>query len=191
VQTYPQRKRVYIASPFTAETHWQVTQNIRRAEAAGLEVAKLGAVPVIPHSMYGSFDGELNCVFWLDTTIALLCVCDAILLCEGWRRSQGCVEEAQFVCYEHPIPRFYMEDAGLEKLQAWLPPKPWQVWKRSYVGSQAWRTGREYIEPTRELAEKRAHAFKCQGTVIDVTILPFGDPPPSLGDAQCQSQAKK
>jgi len=38
-------KIVYVAGRFNADTHWEVEQNVRRAEALAVEVARLGAHP--------------------------------------------------------------------------------------------------------------------------------------------------
>lgn len=62
----PKMKAVYIAGPFRAPTPWEVETNIRTAETNGLYVAKLGAIPRIPHTMYRFFDGSLPDEFWLE-----------------------------------------------------------------------------------------------------------------------------
>lgn len=82
-------KHVYIAGPYRGPNAWMVEKNIRRAENAGFEVAKLGAVPVIPHTMYRYFDGTLEDYVWLRYSMSLLKRCDAMLLIEGWRHSEG------------------------------------------------------------------------------------------------------
>jgi nucleoside 2-deoxyribosyltransferase len=71
-------KVVYIAGAFRAPTTWAVQQNVRAAEEAGLEVAKLGAMPLIPHANTAHFDGLLTEDFWLEGTAALLRRCDAV-----------------------------------------------------------------------------------------------------------------
>jgi hypothetical protein len=90
-------KLVYIAAPFRGKNAWEVEQNIRVAENLGLAVAEMGAVPVIPHTMYRFFDGTLEDRFWLDATLQLMHKCDAMLLGAGWRRSEGAgIESDQF-----------------------------------------------------------------------------------------------
>lgn len=71
-------KLVYVAGSFRGKTPWDVAQNVRRAEVAGLEVAKAGAMPVIPHANTANFDGQLTGKFWLDGTMEILKRCDAI-----------------------------------------------------------------------------------------------------------------
>jgi len=95
------RPVVYIAGPFRAETPWKVEQNIRRMEDVALEVAKIGAVPLCPHTMYRYFDKSLPDEFWLDATVGLLLRCDAILMCGEWIRSAGSrneLEVAEAIC---------------------------------------------------------------------------------------------
>jgi hypothetical protein len=86
---------VYIAGPFRGATPWDVAENVRRAERLGLEVAKLGAVPLIPHANTANFDGQLTDEFWLDGTLELLRRCDALILTEDWQRSSGARREKE------------------------------------------------------------------------------------------------
>lgn len=90
------RPLIYIAGPYRGETPWHVEQNIRAAEVAGLEVARLGAVPVIPHTMYRYFDKSLPDEFWLDATLHLLRACDAILMLPRWTESTGACAEREY-----------------------------------------------------------------------------------------------
>lgn len=82
-------KHVYVAGPYRGPNRWVVHQNIQLAEALGMQVACLGAVPVIPHTMYSAFDGTITNEFWLEATLELLRRCDALLLVPGWERSVG------------------------------------------------------------------------------------------------------
>lgn len=90
-------KVIYIAGPFRAPTAWGIAENVRRAERAALEVAKLGAMPLCPHANTAHFQGECTDQFWLDGTMELLRRCDAVLTVEGWLASSWAraeVEEA-------------------------------------------------------------------------------------------------
>jgi hypothetical protein len=88
---------IYIAGPFRGPTAWDVEQNVRHAEEFGLEVARLGAMPVIPHANTRFFHGQLDDQFWLDGTLRLLEVSDAMVLIPGWTRSTGARgEKAKF-----------------------------------------------------------------------------------------------
>lgn len=106
---------VYVAGPFRAPTAWEIEQNIRRAENVGFLVAKIGAVPVIPHTQYRFFQGSLPDEFWLEATLEQLRRCDAVALVDGWQNSEGTGREID-AAKMLGIPVF--ED--LSKLGAWL-----------------------------------------------------------------------
>lgn len=99
-------KVVYIAGPFRGPHAWAIEQNIRRAEETGLEVARLGAMPLIPHSNTRFFHGALPDQFWLDGTLALLYKCDAALFLNNWKTSSGARTEHE-ECKKRGIPCLY------------------------------------------------------------------------------------
>lgn len=82
-------KVVYIAGKFTAPTAWEIAENIRHAERWGLEVAKRGAMPLIPHANTAHFHGLQTADFWYRGTLELLKRCDGILCIPGWMESKG------------------------------------------------------------------------------------------------------
>jgi nucleoside 2-deoxyribosyltransferase len=86
-------RRVYIAGPFRGKNAWEVEQNIRRAEVAGMAVFQLGHSAFIPHCNTRYFDGTINDDFWLSATAAWIPCCDAVLLVDGWQRSEGTLSE--------------------------------------------------------------------------------------------------
>lgn len=91
-------KLVYVAGPFRSGSAWGVHQNVQAALAVGFQVASLGAVPVIPHSMFQAFDRTLTDEFWLEGTLALMRPCDAVIVVSGWEKSKGTcgeIEEAR------------------------------------------------------------------------------------------------
>lgn len=111
------RPLIYIAGPYRGETPWHVEQNIRAAEEIGLDVARLGAVPVIPHTMYRHYDKSLPDVFWLEATLQLLDVCDAILLLPTWESSAGARYER-----DHAVAKgiSILGASGLDDVAAWI-----------------------------------------------------------------------
>lgn len=111
-------KKVYIAGKFRAKNRWEQVQNIRRAEEAGMSVAELGCIPVIPHTLYGEWDGTLTDQFWLDATMELMLLCDSVFVIENWRTSTGTIGEIERAEIEE-MPVFYKENQGLEKLAIW------------------------------------------------------------------------
>jgi hypothetical protein len=92
-QESKQMKTIYIAGPFRGKTPWDVETNIRNAETFGLHVARLNAIPRIPHTMYRFFEGSLPDAFWFEAAMSLLRDCDAILLIPGWQHSSGAMAE--------------------------------------------------------------------------------------------------
>lgn len=108
-------RAVYCAGPFRAATDEQREANIRRAEEMGLEVAKLGASPVIPHANTRHLHSHVPEAFMLEATLELMRRCDAVILCEGWQESAGTRDE---VCEAHwlGLPVFYT----LFGLKSWL-----------------------------------------------------------------------
>jgi nucleoside 2-deoxyribosyltransferase len=91
----PEKKMavVYIAGPFRARTAWGFAENIRAAERLGLEVTRLGMMPLIPHANTAHFHGELPDKFFLDGTMELLRRCDAVMLTPNWATSSGARDE--------------------------------------------------------------------------------------------------
>lgn len=71
---------VYVAGAFRGRSHWDIHQNVIAAEAAALEVAKAGAMPVCPHKNSENFHGLLTEDFWVEGTLELLRRCDAVYL---------------------------------------------------------------------------------------------------------------
>jgi hypothetical protein len=90
---------VYVAGALFAEDHYAIRLNIDRAAAIGLEVAKSGASPVIPHTNTGAwYIGTISHEFWYEATLELMRRCDAIVLVPGWQGSKGTkaeIEEAK------------------------------------------------------------------------------------------------
>lgn len=82
-------KVIYIAGPFRAPTAWAIAENVRAAERMGLEVARRGAMPLIPHANIAHFHGEGNDQLWIDGKLELLRRCDAAVFIPGWITSRG------------------------------------------------------------------------------------------------------
>jgi len=121
---------IYVAGRFSAPTREGVETNIRAAERVGLEVAKLGGFPLIPHAntSHPDFEKVQPYEFWIEATRAMLCVCEALILVPGWEQSSGARGEVA-VAQERGMPVFQPED--YEALGWWLrgnaatlPPPP-------------------------------------------------------------------
>lgn len=87
---------VYVAGPYRAKTVQGVELNIQSARRVGIEAARRGWSPIIPHSNTGHLDlaaPDLDDQFWLDATMETLRRCDAVVLVPGWQRSSGTLAE--------------------------------------------------------------------------------------------------
>jgi hypothetical protein len=108
---------VYVAGPFSAQDRLGVVANIQRAEKLGVEVARLGACPWIPHA--NTADPEFEKVqpytFWIEATREQLRRCDAIIMVPGWESSSGARgEHADAIAWGKPV--FY----SVAELSRWL-----------------------------------------------------------------------
>lgn len=106
---------VYIAGPYRGPTAWVVAEHVRKAERVALRVAKMGAMPLCPHSMCAHYNGTLTDQFWLAGTSELLRRCDAILMISGWMDSHGSLAELA-LARKVGIPFFFYMDP----LRAWI-----------------------------------------------------------------------
>jgi len=108
-------KVVYIAGPYRAPNAWEIEENIRRAERLALEVWKLGAAALCPHTNTRFFQGAADDAVWLDGDLELLKRCDAVLLVPGWHKSTGARAEVR-VAESRGLPVF----ASVDDLEGWL-----------------------------------------------------------------------
>lgn len=107
-------KVVYVAGPFTAPTAWGIECNVRAAEVVGLEIAKMGFAPLIPHANTRFFHGTCAPEFWYRATEALLLKCDAAFFLPTWANSHGCRHELA-AAQSAKIPCLF----ALEDLRHW------------------------------------------------------------------------
>lgn len=110
-------KVVYVAGRFRGVTHREIQLNVLAAEEAGLDVAKFGAMPLIPHKNTENFHGLLNDQFWINGTSELLRRCDAIYIFNDsdLAKSEGTRGELE-LARRLGLPVFY----DLETLEGWL-----------------------------------------------------------------------
>lgn len=108
-------KVVYVAGPFRGPNSWEIEENIRRAERLALEVWRLGAACVCPHTNTRFFQGAADDAVWLDGDLAILGKCDAVLMTPDWERSTGARAE-KVHAEQHGVRVFY----ALADLAVWL-----------------------------------------------------------------------
>lgn len=87
---------VYVAGPFRGRDHWEIAQNIRRAEELALEAWSLGFAVICPHANTAHFQGACEDDVWLRGDFEMLGRCDAVLLTRDWARSAGASAEVSF-----------------------------------------------------------------------------------------------
>lgn len=85
--------KVYIVGAYRAATSLQRQGNILKAAALGLEVVKLGAVAVVPHTMTQYWEGAVADEVILSMLIELMKSCDAVILVDNWVLSPGSRDE--------------------------------------------------------------------------------------------------
>ena len=105
---------VYIAGPFRGKSHWDVEQNIRRAEGLALEAWRAGFAVICPHTNTRFFDGAADDKVWLEGDLEILVRCDVVLLTDDWERSSGARAEVAHA-REWNVPVFMT----LETLREW------------------------------------------------------------------------
>lgn len=121
----PLPKRIFVSGAFRAYNAegeidaFGVLQNIMRAMALGLAVARTGkAFPFIPHGNSFCLEGSAPADIWERGDLAWLAVSHAILMMPDWQKSKGATAEHEFA-RAHGIPVFYSLDGLLE----WLSPE--------------------------------------------------------------------
>lgn len=97
-------KVVYVAGPFRGPNHWEVEQNVRRAEELALLAWREGFAVLCPHTNTRFFDGAAEDRVWLEGDLEMLRRCDAVLMVPGWERSRGATaERAEAIKCEIPV----------------------------------------------------------------------------------------
>jgi hypothetical protein len=96
---------VYIIGPFRASNSWDIEQNVRRAEEVALQIWRLGAAVICPHTNSRFFHGAASDNVWLDGDIEILKRCDAAFTVDGWIDSAGSKAEVH-ICENYKIPIF-------------------------------------------------------------------------------------
>jgi hypothetical protein len=95
---------IYVCAPFTAgngaTSEWERRKRAMGAAAVGLAIVESGHTPIVPHLMFGLYYGEIDESTAMDLCLSALEACDALIACDGWDRSDGCVREVDFAGFE-------------------------------------------------------------------------------------------
>lgn len=106
---------VYIAGPYRGPNAWAIAENVRTAERAALEVWKMGAAALCPHTNTANFQGAAPDEVWLEGDLEMLRRCDAVYALPTFHLSTGAKAEIAEAERRH-IPVFYK----LADLFQWL-----------------------------------------------------------------------
>jgi nucleoside 2-deoxyribosyltransferase len=88
-------KVVYVAGKFRGPSAWDIECNIRQAEALALEVWRMGAAALCPHTNTRFFQNAAPDDVWLQGDLVLLERCDAMITVDNWRDSSGACAEVE------------------------------------------------------------------------------------------------
>lgn len=108
---------IYVAGPYTADTHAGVVRNLKKAELIAEELLLHGVTPLVPHRISAHFElrpklKHFSGQDWLDKmAFPLLKRCDAMVLVEGWAKSPGCLKEIEFARQNRIYVFYSLEDA--------------------------------------------------------------------------------
>jgi hypothetical protein len=108
-------KLIYVAGPFRGKSAWDIEQNIRRAETLALEVWRMGAACICPHTNTRFFQNAAPDEVWLEGDLEILRRCDAIVMTPDWRNSTGARAE-----HDEAIKRNMAVFYTMDELQSWL-----------------------------------------------------------------------
>jgi len=106
---------VFIAGPFRGDSHWDIQTNVYRSRAAGLEVARMGCYPFMPHANTCYFYGTMPEEHWLKGCAEMVARCDLMLVLPGHESSSGTKGEIA-LAKNLGRPIFY----SLSELWCWL-----------------------------------------------------------------------
>lgn len=107
-------KVIYVAGPYTADSHYKIQANIATAAETAVKCWKKGWAVVCPHLNTTNFQTYYDDKFdWhtiMDGDLELLRRCDAIVMITGWENSKGSRVEHEFA-KDLGLPIFYGHDA--------------------------------------------------------------------------------
>ena len=108
-------KLVFVSGPFRGANQWEQMCNVREAETLALEVWRMGAACICPHTNTAHFQGAAPDDVWLTGDLEILRRCDAVMVTPRWRQSVGARAELAEADYME-MPIFY----NMADLRAWL-----------------------------------------------------------------------
>lgn len=91
---YKPKPLVYIAGPLSGDAPVYI-KNMKKMITMGEEVRKLGASIMVPGNDFlsGLENGDMTILDFLQNSMDQMVRCDAVIFCEGWEDSRGCLNE--------------------------------------------------------------------------------------------------
>jgi len=102
---------IYTAGKFRGD----IEANIAIAATVALQVWTMGCACICPHMNTAPWQGVLEDRVWLEGDLAIVAKCDAVLMLENWKCSEGATRERQ-LAMKLGIPVLY----SIEELREWM-----------------------------------------------------------------------
>ena len=99
-------KLVYICGRFRGDNHWEIHQNVLKAEAVIPHLISQGYAPICMHKITENLQGLFPDETYLDICIKVLSACQAIYMLKGWQKSEGSKQEWEYAT-SHGIEVMY------------------------------------------------------------------------------------
>jgi hypothetical protein len=89
---------VYVSGPITAANTWEQEINARIAEVTAVTLMDhpVNLAPIIPHTMGRFYGNRFTRTQYMEIDLALLRLCDGMILLPGWEDSIGCNDELAY-----------------------------------------------------------------------------------------------
>ena len=86
---------VYVSGPYSAGTDEGITENIERARGVAIALWDKGHYALTPHLNTAHFERDCKADYrqYMAGDLAMLSVCDAMVMVPGWETSAGAREE--------------------------------------------------------------------------------------------------
>ena len=120
--------RVYIAGAYRDGRGVNaIRTNIRAAELVGQELALLAPniCPIVPHLLWGLWDGLKSDSYFLECGKSVLSVCSAVVVLPSWRHSIGTQKEIKLA--QKMGKRIFYYPNEINKLLEYVSSVEWSV----------------------------------------------------------------
>lgn len=84
---------VFVSGPYRSDSPNGVHDNIEAARKVAVKYWQLGYAVLCPHTNSAYMDGAVSDIAFLDGTLVLASLCDALVMMPGWYRSEGAKAE--------------------------------------------------------------------------------------------------